>query len=65
MDEQNNDFVTVLATTSPHLFLVAVMTYLPRMGEYVTHKLSPKALRQEPANSLARQWADERHLEIR
>ena len=65
MDTDNPDFVTLLPTTSPTLFLVAVMTYQSRDQEYVTHKLSPKALKRENAQALGAQWAKERGLEIR
>lgn len=50
------DYVTVLPTTDPHKFLVAIMTYHARDDEFIQKKVSQK-LPKDNAHFLADTWA--------
>jgi hypothetical protein len=62
---QEPDFVTVLPTNNPRLFLVAVMTYQAHEDEYVAKKYSQQALPKVAAASLAQSWAAAIGVEVR
>ncbi len=51
------DYVTVMATTDPRKFLVAVMTYHARDEEYIIKQVSRQPRSQIMAEGLAKMWA--------
>lgn len=63
--DDNKDFVTLMPTIRPDLFLVAVMTWNTMDEEYVARKYSEKALHKQQAMSLAQSWAAALQVEVR
>lgn len=62
--ESNPDYITVLPTNNPKLWLVAVMTWDNR-DDYHIKKCSQQALPKVQAESLARSWAAAIGAEVR
>lgn len=63
--ESNPDFVTVLPTNNPRLWLVAVMTFHEYEDDYSIKKCSQQALPKVQAQSLASSWANAIGVEVR
>lgn len=59
------DYVTVLPTTDPHKFLVAVMTYHARDDEFIQKKVNREPLPQKAADALADSWAEALQIQKR
>lgn len=63
--DSNPDFVTLLPTNIPKLWLVAVMTYHSWDDDYAIKKCSEQALPKVQAEGLAKSWAAALQVEIR
>lgn len=59
------DYITVLPTNNPRLYLVAVMTFHAHEDDYAIKKCSQSALPKQAAQSLAESWAAAIGVEIR
>lgn len=62
--DDNNDYITLLATISPHKQIVAVMHYSKSQDSYQIHKCS-EPLSTRGAAALAESWAAALKVEIR
>ncbi len=61
----DSDYVTVLPTNNPRLFLVAVMTFHSHEDDYAIKKCSQQGMPKVQAEGLAKSWAAAIGAEVR